>query len=125
MNPFVKTFLASAALVHRQLVVFTANDGEVAPAASATGKIAGVVDQPGGAASGGRVDVVLFGPAEVVAGGTIAAGDFITADADGNAVVAAPAAAVNNVVAGRTLAKAVDGDIVKAFINPGSVQGAA
>ncbi len=125
MNPFVKTFVAAAALSHRMLVVFTTNDGEVNAAAAATGKIAGVVDQPGGAKSGERVDVVLFGPAEVVAGGTIAAGDFITSDADGNAVAAAPATGVNNVVAGRSLTKAVEDDIVKVFINPGSLQGAA
>ena len=125
MNPFVKTFIAAAALSHRMIVVFTGNDGEVNAAASATGKIAGIVDQPGGAKTGERVDVVLFGPAEVVAGGTIAAGDFITADANGKAIAAAPATGVNNVVAGRTLTKAVEDDIVKAFINPASIQGAA
>lgn len=124
MNPFVKTFVASAVLAHQTQVIFTANDGEVGPAVSATGVIAGVVDQPGGAKQGERVDVVLFGPADIVAGGTIAAGAFFTSDANGKAVAAAPAAGVNNVVGGRLLAKAVSGDIVKAFVNPGSFQGA-
>lgn len=124
MNPFVKTFVAAARIEHRTIVVFTGNDGEVTPATNATGRVAGVVDYPGGADAGQRIDVVLFGPADVVAGGTMLPGAFFVANASGQAVAAAPAAGANAVLAGRVLANAVSGDIVKAFVNPGSMQGA-
>lgn len=125
MNPHIKTFVASGAIGHRRLVKFTANDGEVALATAATDIIAGVTDFPSGAADGERIDVILFGPAEVVAGGTIAPGAAITAGAAGAAVAAAPAAGVNNITAGFVMAGAVAGDFVRAFIQRGSIQGAA
>jgi hypothetical protein len=124
MNPHIKTFVASGAIGHRRLVKFTANDGEVALATAATDIIAGVVDFPSGAANGERVDVVLFGPAEVVAGGTITPGALITAGAAGAAVAAAPASGANAVTAGFVLAGAVAGDFVRAFVQRGSIQGA-
>lgn len=124
MNPFVKTFVAAVDLAHRAIVEFTANDGEVTLSTTASGPIAGVVDHPGGAKTGERVDVVLFGPAEVVAGGAILPGRFFVAGAGGKAVAAAPAAGANNVIGGRVLVGAANNDIVKAFINPGSMQGA-
>ncbi len=124
MNPHIKTFVASGAIGHRRLVKFTATDGVVALATAATDLIAGVTDFPSGAADGGRVDVIMFGPAEVVAGGNISAGGNITAGAAGAAVAPAPAAGVNNVLAGFVVAGAVAGDIVSAFIQRGSIQGA-
>ncbi len=123
MNATVKTFIASGAVSHRRLVKFTANDGEIAQASAATDKIAGVVDYPGGALDGQRVDVVLFGIADVDFGGTVPPGSDVTSDANGKAVAAAPAAGVNNAIAGRALTSAVSGDIAKTFINPGKVQG--
>lgn len=124
MNPQTKTFIASGAISHRRLVKFTATDNVVALATAATDIIAGVADCPGGAVDGERVDIILLGPAEVVAGGTIAPGALITAGAAGAAVAAAPAAGVNNVTAGFTLAGAVSGDFVRAFVQRGSIQGA-
>ncbi|SOC41572.1 hypothetical protein SAMN05892877_10910 [Rhizobium subbaraonis] len=124
MSRIVKNFVAAAAIGHRRLVKFTANDGEVALATAATDLIAGVTDFPGGAEAGDRIDVVLFGQAEVVAGGTIAAGALFTAGAAGAAVAAAPAAGANGSTAGMVLTGAVSGDIVRALINRGSIQGA-
>lgn len=123
MTRIIKNFVAAAAVTHRALVKFTANDGEVTLATATTDLIAGVVDYPGGAAIGDRVDVLLFGEAEVVAGGTIAPGAFVTAGAAGVAVAAAPAAGANAHIGGRVLAGAVAGDFVRAFINPGRIQG--
>jgi len=124
MNPFVKTFVAAGAIAHQRLVAFTDNDGEVALATAGSNRIAGVLDTPGGAIAGQRVDVILFGPAEVLFGGTVKPGEFITADGDGKAVAAAPAADANSHVAGRALANAVSGDIARTMINPGLIQGA-
>jgi hypothetical protein len=123
MSRIVLTFIAAAAVAHRQLVKFTANDGEVTPCTAATDMPAGVVDFPGGGGIAERVDVVLFGEAEVQAGGTIAPGGFFASDASGHAVAAAPSAGVNNGVGGRVLAGAVSGDFVRSFINPIRIQG--
>lgn len=124
MNPHVKTFVAAGACTHRRLAAFNANAGEIVQASAATDRIAGVFDCPNGAATGERVDVVLFGPADVDYGGTVAAGALITADSNGKAVAAAPSAGVNNRIAGYPIVPAVDGDIAKTFINPCSLQGA-
>lgn len=121
MNPHVKTFVASGAIGHRRLVKFTANDGEVALATAATDKIAGVTDFPSGAPSGGRIDVVMFGPAEVVAGGNITPGALITAGAAGVALAAAPAAGTSVTTAGFSMVGAVSGDFVRAFIQRGAL----
>lgn len=123
MAKIIKTFKLSGTAGHRRLAKFTATAGVVAQASAATDKIAGVFDFPGGATDGQDIDVVLFGLAEVEAGGTFAAGDNLVSDADGKAVAAAPAAGVNNVTAGRGYYPAVSGDRVQIFVNPSNVQG--
>ena len=122
MNPYVKSYLASTALAHRDLVKFTA-DGVVGLATAATDDIVGVVDYPSGAAIGARADIVRFGPAEVVAAGALTAGGFITANAAGKAVAPAPAAGVNNSVIAVAEVSAVANDIVKVFVQRGRIQG--
>lgn len=119
----IRAFKASGAITNRRYVKWTATAGVVAMATAATDKIAGVVDFPGGAADGETVDVVLFGPAEIDAGGTFAAGDNLVADASGKAVVAAPGAGVNNFTGGRGMYPAVNGDRVEVFVNPSNLQG--
>jgi hypothetical protein len=123
MIRIVKTFIAATAIAHNRLVKAGANDGEVALATASTDAIIGVVDYPSGAAIGERVDVVLFGEAEVIAGGTITPGAFITADAAGAAIAAAPAAGVNARTPGLLLINAVSGDIARALIVPNRIQG--
>ena len=119
----VKTYVAGAAVGHRMLVKFGASDGEVIPAAAATDAVIGVTDCPGGAALGKRVDVVRLGLTEAVFGGTVARGAYVTADANGAAVAAAPAAGTNNGVVGRAEVSAVAGDIALVLIMPGQIQG--
>lgn len=123
MNPHIKTFTASGSIAHRRQVKFTATDGVVALATAATDTIIGVVDFPGGATDGQRVDVVLFGPAEIECGGTMTPGAGFTADANGRAVAAAPAAGVNNYIGGRVHENAASGDFATAFVNPSRIQG--
>ncbi|MFB2553345.1 hypothetical protein [Ensifer soli] len=123
MNPHTQTFVASGAIGHRRLVKFTSNDGEVALATAATDLVIGVTDFPNGAVSGGRVDVVMFGPTEVDVGGTITPGAYFVADANGKAVAAAPATGVNNNVGGRLSVNGADGDIARCFVNPVRIQG--
>jgi hypothetical protein len=121
MNPHIKTFVASGAIGHRRFVKFTANDGEVALATAATDKIAGVTDFPSGAASGERIDVVMFGPAEVVAGGAITPGALITAGAAGVAVAAAPSAGTSVTTGGFSMVGAASGDFVPVFVQRGAL----
>lgn len=123
MDRFIKNLVAVGAVAHRQIVAFTANDGEVTAASSSADVIAGVVDFPGGAADGKRVDVVLFGPAEVLAGGDITPGSDFTSDANGAAVAAAPGAGAKAVTAGFVMTEAADGDFVRAFVQRGLVTG--
>lgn len=124
MNPLTKSFTAAGTIGHRRLVMFNANDGEIAQATGPTVRIAGVADCPGGAKIGERIDIVLLGSAEVDVGGTILPGAYITSDADGKAVAAAPATGVNNFLGGRLLTNGASGDIARALINPGMMQGA-
>lgn len=123
MTRIVKTFVASGAIGHRRQVKATATDGVVTLATAATDDVIGVTDHPGGAADGGRIDVVLFGPAEVEGGGAIAFGKLFTSDATGRAVAAAPAAGINNGIGGRTLVTVASGDFFRAFVNPTRIQG--
>lgn len=124
MNSFIKNFAASGAIVHRRLVAFTATDGTLVQASGTAGeRLAGVVDCPGGVAAGERFDVVLFGPADVECGGNILPGQNIASDAQGRAIVAAPAAGANASIVGRTLINAASGDFAKAFVNPSQIQG--
>lgn len=118
-----KNYVATTAIPHRRFVKPGANDGEVALATAPTDKIIGVSDAPGGAAIGQRIDVRHLGEAEVEVGGNVAAGSFITADASGKAVAAAPAAGANARTGGLLLVAGASGDFARAFITPGSMQG--
>lgn len=85
-----KTFIASAEVPARRIVRLNAIAG-VLPSNSATREHIGVSDTVGPIAIGGRCDVILLGLAEVEAGGVIAPGAPVTADAIGRAVTAGPA----------------------------------
>lgn len=123
-NPIlIKNYVAGAAVAARRIVKFDAADGKVIQAAAATDAVVGVAEQVA-AASGERVDVIHSGIAEVEFGGTVTRGALVTADADGKAVAAAPAAGANNRVVGIALVSAASGDIAPVLIVPGQIQGA-
>ena len=95
----------------------------VALASAAADAVIGVLqDKP--AASGRAALVRVHGLSKVVAGGTIAAGDRLTSDTAGKAIVQAASAGVNNGIVGIAVEAAVASDIFTAFINPHSYQGA-
>ncbi len=120
----VKNVVAGGTVGQRRIVKpHASNAGEYILAAAATDALMGVCVQPGGAASGARMDVQLDGIAEVVAGGTITAGAPVTSDANGAAVTAAPSAGTNNRVIGHAFEAAVSGDIFRVVMRPGSIQG--
>lgn len=119
----VKTFVAGGAINARALVKPDSTAGQVVAATAATDFLIGVCVQPSGAASADRVDVAMEGLIEVVAGGTIAAGDPITAGAAGVAVTAAPSAGVNNRLIGFAYEAGVVGDIIRVIYSPCLMQG--
>jgi hypothetical protein len=123
MNPtLTKTYVAEAAVTKRRIVKPGTADGNVLLGAAVGDALIGVsadID----AAIGERVDVHHAGIVEVEYGGTVARGDPLTSDGTGRAVAAAPGAGVNNNIIGRALVAGVVGDIGKALIAPGRIQG--
>ena len=77
----------------------------------------------GAAVANDRIDIVRSGISEVEYGGTIAAGDLLTADASGRAIVATAGAGTNVRVIGVAEVAGVLGDIGSLLIDPGSFQG--
>lgn len=115
-NPgLIKTYDAGAAISPYTLVKFTTTDFQVVPAAAATDAICGVSTECT-VASGDRVDVIHTEIAYVTAGGTIAAGDCLTSDANGHAITTTTA---NNRTIGFARQSAVAGDVFEALIIPG------
>ncbi len=114
--------LADGAITEGQILKPGAAAGDAAAAAAATDKLIGVAEHD--AADNATVRVQHMGRARVKAGGTIADGDPITSNASGQAVVAAPAAGVNNRILGFALQSAVSGDLFSVLIAQGSMQGA-
>lgn len=118
-----KTLIAGAAIAKNRIVKFDAAANTVIQAAAVGDKSIGVSDNLGADAAADTLDVIIDGIALVTYGGTVAAGDLLTSDSTGRAVVAAPAAGVNNRVIGVAMDAGVVGDIGSVRIAPASVQG--
>ncbi|EKE70888.1 capsid cement protein [Oceanibaculum indicum] len=119
----IKTYNAGGAIAANTILAVSDADYEVVQASAATDDMVGVCISPKGAASGGRVDVQIDGIALVKFGDTVARGKPVTADANGKAVLAEPAAAVNVRIIGYAEISAVDGDIAPVRLAPGYLQG--
>jgi hypothetical protein len=118
---FNKGFVAGAAIAAKRIVKLGSADNAVIQAAAATDSLVGVSDLA--AASGEHVTVVMGGIAIVEYGGNITRGGLVTADANGKAVAAAPAAGTNNRIIGIAMVSGVSGDLGSVLLQPGSVQG--
>lgn len=118
-----KTYAAAGAIGQYLIVKFTANDAEVALATASTDKLVGISGRVSAAVAGDRLDIGRSGIEEVTYGGTVAAGDPLTADASGRAITAAPAAGVNAYIIGFAEVAGVLGDVGSVLIAPGRIQG--
>lgn len=118
-----KNYTAEGVIPAYRIAKFGAADGGVLVGAAATDKLIGVNDRLPFAAIGDRGDIVRIGICEVEYGGTVAAGDPLTSDATGRAVVAAPAAGSNVRVIGFAEVAGVVGDIGSLNISPCVMQG--
>lgn len=123
-NPrFTKTYDCDVALAPYQIVKPSGSSAfGVAPAAAATDAIWGVTTEIASAV-GEPADVVHSGTPFVQLGGTVAAGDWLTSDANGHAVTAAPASGQVANVLGRARYAGVTGDVIEVLISIGQVHG--
>ncbi len=125
-NPVLtKNFIAGGTIAPCIIVKFGADDNTVVAAAAVSDALIGVVDIPaqGNAVAGERVDVVVNGVAEVKYGDNVTRGQLLTADSNGYAVNAAPAAGTNNRIIGIALQNGANGDIGSVLLSQGSMQG--
>lgn len=124
-----KNYRAEAGITQYRIVRFGAADGGVLQAAASTDKLIGIAKGMGIAsreapfAAGDFIDVTRAGIEEVEYGGNVAAGDLLTADAQGRAITAAPGAGVNAWIVGQAEVAGVLGDIGKCLVAPGRIQG--
>lgn len=118
----IKNGSAEAAIAPYRIVKPGTTDGSYVQAAAATDYLMGVCESVG-PALGERVDVVKSGIADVEFGGTVTRGAPVTADANGKAVVAAPAAGSNVRIIGFAEVSAAAGDIAQVWVEPGVMQG--
>lgn len=88
-NAQAQNYEAAVALNFGEIVKRTTGDHKVTKAVDAATSLVGVVSTPGLSAIADRLDVQESGIAQVTLGGTVAAGDPLTSDANGHAVVAA------------------------------------
>jgi len=118
-----KSIKCTAALATAYLIAkFGADDDTLAQATASTEELVGVF-QHTTSAIGEEVRVMLDGISRVVLGGTVARGNYLTSDANGKAVAAAPGAGVNAYVIGQALASGVAGDIIPVHIEKTRIQG--
>ena len=67
----------------------------------------------------------LVGESDLQVGGVVVQGDFLTSDADGKGVVAAPATGVNNRIGAMALeAGSADGAVIRVLVLQTQIQGA-
>ena len=118
----VKNFKAEAAIAKRRIVKFGASDAQILPGAASADLLIGVSAEID-AAIGEPCDVYLSGIPEVEYGGNVTRGDFLTSDAVGRAVTAAPAAGVNARIIGMAIVSGVIGDVGAVHLSPGRIQG--
>lgn len=124
MNPGIfKTYLAAGAIAPYRITKPGAADGETALATAATDALTGVTQQLGSDLAGDRVDVCHGGLPEVTYGGNVTRGARLTSDAQGRAVVAAPAAGANVSIIGIALTAGAVGDIQPIIYAPCVIQG--
>lgn len=116
-----KNLKAEAAVPRRRFVKFGADD-DAALAATVGAPIIGVSSEID-AAINQPCDVHLAGLPEIEYGGPVTRGDLLTSDAQGRAIVAAPAAGANVHTGGQAMVSGVLGDIGVVHVIPGRVQG--
>lgn len=110
-----ENFIADDAIGAYRIAIFGSEDGYAAIAAGATVPMLGITGELGATEAGKRVDVYTSGTQRVYYGGTVAAGNMLTSDANGAAITTTTG---GDHVVGRARIAGVAGDIGTAEINP-------
>lgn len=110
---FIRSYVTTADVAPFKFVKFSdvSASKRVATASAATDPIIGASDAQGGS-SGNTVDVIRAGLAQITLGGTVAAGDELTSDANGNAIKLIAASGVKKRLAGIAEEPGVTGDVI-------------
>ncbi|WP_353429025.1 hypothetical protein [Paracoccus denitrificans] len=121
---FTRAYEAAAEIDGNVIVTYAAPAAgkTVTTAADGTVPLVGVADAMG-APIGGMCDVHRGGLVSVRLGGTVSAGDPITADADGLGVEAAPASGDSVFIVGFADEPGGADDIIDVFFAPGTITG--
>lgn len=109
-----ENFVSDGAIGKYRIAIFGSADGYAAIATDAATPCLGITGDLGVDAAGKRIDVFTNGSQRVYYGGTVAAGDMLTSDANGAAITTTTA---GNHVVGRARISGVVGDIGTAEIN--------
>lgn len=117
-----KNFTAEAAVTKRRIVKLGATDTAVLLGAASTDLLIGVSTEID-AVLGETCDVRVSGIAEVEFGGAVTRGGYLTSDATGRAIAAAPGAGVNASIIGMAMVSGVAGDIGSVLLSQGRIQG--
>lgn len=124
-NVHSKSFRATAVAIAGYLIAkHSAAGGTIEIASADTDPLIGAVDSLGVEASG-LADFRFSGIGEVKLGGTVDAGDPLTANADGEAIEATPDASTQVRIIGFALSAGVDGDVIQYSISPGCLSKAS
>ena len=110
----IRSYPCSADVPANTIVKFSdsANSTKIAPGAAATDALWGISDRMG-CDNGGMADIVIGGLGELKLGGTVAAGDPITSDANGNGIKCVAAAGITKRVICFAEEPGVLGDVIK------------
>lgn len=121
-SAFLKNFKAGVAVPRHRICKFGGDDA-TAVLATAAGDLSIGVSAEIDAAIGEPCDVAIMGLVPLTYGGVVARGDFLTSDAQGRGVVAAPGAGVTVTVVGQALVAGVLGDIGSVNLQPSRLRG--
>ena len=121
ISRFFKTMDAEGEIAPYRICAHGTADYAVKQATAATDALVGTADELG-LQPNGRVDVCMGWLPEVEAGGTLAAGDPLTSDAEGKAV---KAAAAGDRIIGFAMTSASAGDIIPYQFAPGTLGAAS
>ncbi|MFD1914121.1 capsid cement protein [Halodurantibacterium flavum] len=115
---FIRAYHAATAILGCRIVAFSAptTSQSIRQANAASGPLLGVSDRMG-ADAGGMCDVHRSGLAAVQLGGTVAAGDPLTTDADGRAIKAVKPGTGAVQVIGSADQPGVAGDIIDVWLS--------
>ncbi|WP_153769234.1 capsid cement protein [Labrenzia sp. CE80] len=117
---FIRSHETTAEVEPFRIVAFSdvASSRMAATAAADTDPVIGVSDKMG-APLGGMVDVIRAGLGAVQLGAAVSAGDPLTSDASGKAIVCVAAAGETRRIIGFAEEPGVADDIIDAWIQPG------